>query len=663
MQLDLPAWLHDAEPQGLVTVVGDVAVAYGHQAPPRYDLVVSGDDLNATWAPLQADLRHIEFAIEVDSAADGLGAISGSGLMDGQHIKFKRLDQLALAQPWLDQIPMSVIDSQRLAERDLVIEFTGRAPAGYLSAKYQQPWLRQIPGQLPFVARLATCSDTRVVACSQLSAQIDLRQAQLALPSPINQLRQAQLLGDWHGQQQRWYAALDEHHLSLALDGQDDASLRWVGGSLALQQPARWVNVGEWTLAGQLDELDLAAWWQAYQTHIEPLVATNDGSITSLLPQVNVHVKHGQWYDVGLDDVTLDFKFSPDSTNAAATPWRLRLTSQQLASQIDSFGPQDPLLVQVDYANFDFPESDSDEISDLLEHIDPSALPDADVTIDELVKNGESFGQWQFKTRSQADQVNVHDLKAFIRHAHLQGNLIWSKVDGLHQTQFTGRVATSDIASMLVDWGYGPSVSATAAAIEVQLEWPRSPLAFALKEVTGDIGLRLKQGRFADSLDGAAGLKILALMDMTLLMNRVKLDFSDVIKPGFSFDGINAHYRFNHGMAQTVTPLALKSSSLNLTMNGWIDFNQRLVDNDLVVTLPVADKLPLAALLAGLPQLSGVIYVANKLIGDELATFTSARYQVSGSLDQPQVELVKIFDKDYQNQSVKERIENAISID
>ncbi len=663
MQLDLPAWLHDAEPQGLVTVVGDVAVAYGHQAPPRYDLVVSGDDLNATWAPLQADLRHIEFAIEVDSAADGLGAISGSGLMDGQHIKFKRLDQLALAQPWLDQIPMSVIDSQRLAERDLVIEFTGRAPAGYLSAKYQQPWLRQIPGQLPFVARLATCSDTRVVACSQLSAQIDLRQAQLALPSPINQLRQAQLLGDWHGQQQRWYAALDEHHLSLALDGQDDASLRWVGGSLALQQPARWVNVGEWTLAGQLDELDLAAWWQAYQTHIEPLVATNDGSITSLLPQVNVHVKHGQWYDVGLDDVTLDFKFSPDSTNAAATPWRLRLTSQQLASQIDSFGPQDPLLVQVDYANFDFPESDSDEISDLLEHIDPSALPDADVTIDELVKNGESFGQWQFKTRSQADQVNVHDLKAFIRHAHLQGNLIWSKVDGLHQTQFTGRVATSDIASMLVDWGYGPSVSATAAAIEVQLEWPRSPLAFALKEVTGDIGLRLKQGRFADSLDGAAGLKILALMDMTLLMNRVKLDFSDVIKPGFSFDGINAHYRFNHGMAQTVTPLTLTSSSLNLTMNGWIDFNQRLVDNDLVVTLPVADKLPLAALLAGLPQLSGVIYVANKLIGDELATFTSARYQVSGSLDQPQVELVKIFDKDYQNQSVKERIENAISID
>jgi uncharacterized protein YhdP len=666
IQLDLPAWLHDAEPQGLVTVAGDVAVAYGHQASARYALAVSGEDLNAIWAPLQTDLRHIEFVVDIDSAAHGIGAISGSGLMDGQHIRFKRLDQVGLAQPWLDQIPMSIIDSQRLAARDLVIEFTGRAPAGYLSTKYQQPWLRQIPGQLPFVARLATCTDSRVVACSQLSAQIDLRHAALTLPSPINQLQQMQLLGDWHGQQQRWYAALDEHHLSVALEseGVADSSLQWVAGSLALQQPSRWVNTGEWSVVGQLDELDLAAWWQAYQTHIAPLVDPSDGAAGKLRPKVNLRVKHGQWYDVSLNDATLDFQFLHQSaTTSVATPWRLRLTSEQLAGQIDYLGLQDPLDVQVDYANFNFPESDTDDNTDLLEHLDPSALPDANVRIDELVKNGESFGQWQFKTRRQADQVNVHDLEAFIRHAHLQGNLIWSKVDGLHQTQFTGRVSTSDIANMLIDWGYGASVSAQTAAIEVQIEWPHSPLAFALKEVAGDIGLRLKQGRFAESLDGAGGLKILALMDMTRLMNRVKLDFSDVIKPGFSFDSINAHYRFNQGVAQTVAPLALKSSSLNLTMNGWIDFKQRLVDNNLVVTLPVADKLPLAALIAGLPQLSGVIYIANKLIGDELATFTSARYQVSGSLDQPQVELVKIFDKDYQNQSVQERLENAISID
>ena len=98
-------------------------------------------------------------------------------------------------------------------------------------------------------------------------------------------------------------------------------------------------------------------------------------------------------------------------------------------------------------------------------------------------------------------------------------------------------------------------------------------------------------------------------------------------------------------------------------MDGWIDFNKRRVDNNLIVTLPLAEKLPLAALIAGLPQLSGMIYLVNKLIGDELSTFTSARYEVVGSLDNPDVKLVKIFDKDYQNQSIQERIGNVIPVE
>tara|TARA_B100000787_G_C16174719_1_gene288360 strand:- start:732 stop:1721 length:990 start_codon:yes stop_codon:yes gene_type:complete len=324
-----------------------------------------------------------------------------------------------------------------------------------------------------------------------------------------------------------------------------------------------------------------------------------------------------------------------------------------------------PLLVHIDYAYLNFPDpvSETTDNVDLLENIDPSQLIDADVSIDKLVKNGDSFGQWQFKARRQGEQVNVHDLDADIRHSHLQGNLIWDKVDGVHRTQFTGRAESKDMRSLLTDWGYDPALVAETSAIEVQLDWPRSPFAFALKEVSGDLGLRLKKGSFSSSPNAAKGLRILALFDMSRLVKRVKLDFSDIIQPGFNFDSVAAHYRFDHGFAATVSPSTIKSATLNLSMDGWIDFNQREVDNNLIVTLPVADKLPLAALIAGLPQLGSMIYVVNKLIGDELSTFTSARYRVVGSLDNPDVKLVKIFDKDYQKQSVQERIDNVISIE
>jgi hypothetical protein len=36
---------------------------------------------------------------------------------------------------------------------------------------------------------------------------------------------------------------------------------------------------------------------------------------------------------------------------------------------------------------------------------------------------------------------------------------------------------------------------------------------------------------------------------------------------------------------------------------------------------------------------------------------------VAGSLDNPDVKLVKVFDKDYQKQSVQERIENVLTIE
>ncbi len=152
----------------------------------------------------------------------------------------------------------------------------------------------------------------------------------------------------------------------------------------------------------------------------------------------------------------------------------------------------------------------------------------------------------------------------------------------------------------------------------------------------------------------------MGLLDMGQLIGRGKVGFFCISPPGFSFDSITAHYRFGQGVATTLSPVTLKSTALNLSLDGWIDFKQRQVDNNLIITLPVAEKLPLAALIAGLPQLSGMIYIVNKLIGDELSTFTSARYSVSGSLDNPDVNLVRIFDKDYQNQSVQERIENVI---
>ena len=671
LKLSLPPWLHALKPQGNVSLQGRLAIPFGHQAQATYDLNLSSDNLNGYWAPLQADLRHVEIEVELSSAHAGIGPIAGNGLIDGQLVTFKRLSKVDLAKPWLSQIPKSILREVNVnssaKQGQLTLEFEGQLPPHYLTTKLNQPWVHEIPGALPFVARLSTCAQA-TAGCTWFSAEADLSKAGIDLPDPLSRLQKLQLLGSWQQDYQNWYASIDQHQVAvkLGLDG-NSSGIIVLGANAAFQSTVDWAQEGQWVLGGEIDVVDVDPWWDVYQTRIKSwwLKADNDQT-SSALPQIDLRIKRATWLGSDIDQATLTLQpLTEVGDTLTLEPWRLELLSEQLAGKVDYLGADLPLLVHINHAYLNFPEpaSEATENVDVLEKIDPSKFIDADVSIDELVKNGESFGQWKFKARRQGDQVNVHDLDAYIRHSHLQGNLIWDKVDGVHHTQFTGRAESSDMSSLLTDWGYGPALVAETSAIEVQLEWPRSPLAFAIKEVSGDLGLRLKNGSFSSSSNAAKGLKVLALLDMSRLMNRVELDFSDIIQPGFNFDSVAAHYRFDNGFASTVSPATIKSSTLNLSMDGWIDFNQRQVDNNLIVTLPVADKLPLAALIAGLPQLGSMIYVVNKLIGDELSTFSSARYRVAGSLDNPDVKLVKVFDKDYQKQSVKERIENVITIE
>ena len=671
LNLNLPPWLHALEPQGNVSIQGSFAIPFGHQSEATYDLNLSSDNLNGYWAPLQADLRHVEIKVELGSAQAGIGPIVGNGLIDGQWVTFKRLSKADLGKPWLSQIPEPILREANVnvaAEQgDLTLEFEGRFPPHYLTTKLNQPWTSEIPGAIPFVARLSTCTQA-TAACTLFSAEVDLTKAGVDLPVPFSQLQQLQLLGNWQQDDQNWYASIDQHQVAVKLGSDDSSStLSVLGANAAFQSTVDWAKEGQWTLGGQIDAVDVDSWWNVYQTRIKSLwVKAGSESVVSVLPQIDVKIKRATWLGLDIDQATVTLQpLENVGRFLTLEPWRLNLTSEQLAGKVDYVDADLPLLVDIDYAylNFPEPEAETTEDVDVLENIDPKNFVDADVSIDEIVKNGESYGQWEFKVRRQGDQVYVHDLDAYIRHSHLQGNFIWDKVDGVHRTQFTGRAESSDMSSLLTDWGYNPALVAETSAIEVQLDWPRSPLAFALKEVSGDLGLRLKNGSFSSSPNAAKGLRVLALLDMSRLMNRVKLDFSDIIQPGFGFDSVAAHYRFDHGLASTASPSTIKSTTLNLSMDGWIDFNQRQVDNNLIVTLPVADKLPLAALIAGLPQLGSMIYVINKLIGDELSTVTSARYRVAGSLDNPNVKLVKMFDKDYQKQSVQERIENVITIE
>ena len=67
------------------------------------------------------------------------------------------------------------------------------------------------------------------------------------------------------------------------------------------------------------------------------------------------------------------------------------------------------------------------------------------------------------------------------------------------------------------------------------------------------------------------------------------------------------------------------------------------VDGRLVATLPVATNLPwVVALMGGLPAAAGV-YVTSKLVEKQVDRLSSISYKISGSWDDVDVEVDRIF--------------------
>ncbi|MCP4882036.1 MAG: hypothetical protein GY905_16005 [Gammaproteobacteria bacterium] len=647
----IPGWIKDLDPRGNLHMSGVVKVPYGPLAKgrkPEYDINVTGQQVAGDWQQKQIALRQVAMATHVTE--QGLQSLMADGLADGHPFRL-RLVETPQLDTWLGDLP----------------EMTWQ---NYAVESYQQDWLR-LQGKVPrdYVQHKLGLSDLTLDQWLPTQAEIDvqlpicfLQQAtcQLALgqlhfspqdvhwPDMMGPTGEISWIWQHQGDQQKLYANSGEQHLALAIE---KAQLSGVG--IGLGEAAPPVTQGTY-IKGSTVSVDVP-YWLAY-------TQATSGSENSLqlppLKAIEVQSQSLSWHELQLQNTFLTYDVVEDG-------WAIGLVAEEATGHIFYAGDDSPWLVDIDHLRIQLPEeelAEGEEKKDLLATVDPSMFPNMDIELHDFVKNDQSYGHWKLKARNADGKLYLHDIEAQMHSSELAANMIWSKHGDDHKTEFSGRVQSYQVADTLTGWGYSPTIDSDNGALEAQFSWPASPLAFDIKHASGDFGLRVKKGQFAESPGVTGSLKVLSLLDVGRLVQHIKLDFSDIFSDAYQFDNIGAHYSIVDGVARTVVPASFNSSSLELSLDGYIDFKNRTVDNDLFVTIPVTDKLSFAALLVGLPQLSGVLYVVDKLVGGELSTFTSARYGVTGNLDKPDVALRKMFDANNQPKSLDERVNNVFKL-
>lgn len=392
-------------------------------------------------------------------------------------------------------------------------------------------------------------------------------------------------------------------------------------------------------IRGVLSELDIDPWKKLVDRY-----AGNDpgGNAKQLLSGADFKVGKLTGFGTQFDQVSLQL-------GRKTAAWGLQFDSQQAKGTVnlpDANGA--PIAVNLNYVKLPAvdPTVQADENApDPLADIDPKSIPALDIAIDQLFQGPDLVGAWSLKIRPTAKGMAFNNLDLGLKGMQLKGAGGWEGAPGASSSWYKGRLDGKNIADVLKGWGFAPTVTSEDFHLDVDGRWPGSPAWVGPKRFSGSLDAAFRKGQFVEVEGGAQALRVFGLLNFNSIGRRLRLDFSDLLGKGLSYDRVKGLLAASNGVFVTREPITMTGPSTNLELNGTLDLVADRVDAKLLVTLPVTNNLPIAALIVGAPAIGGALFLIDKLIGDRVSRFASVQYKVQGPWKDPKITFDKPFEK------------------
>lgn len=392
-------------------------------------------------------------------------------------------------------------------------------------------------------------------------------------------------------------------------------------------------------IRGSLSELDIAPW----QAMVERYAGNDPGGSTKQLVN-SLDLQIGKLTAMGttLDQVNVQLKRSDAS-------WGLSLDSAKLKGTA-TLPDNKAMPADIDLLYVRLPAADPKPVvienaPDPLADVDPRNIPALNIKITQLFQGDQLMGAWSLKVRPTPKGIQLTDMDLGLKGISLVGNGGWEGAPGSTSSWFKGQVAGKNLADVLKAWGFAPTVTSQEFEMNADGRWPGSPAWVGLKRYSGSLDATLKNGQFVEVEGGAQALRVFGLLNFNSIGRRLRLDFSDLLSKGLSYDRVKGLLVASDGVYVTRDPITMIGPSSNLELNGTLDMVRDRVDAKLLVTLPVTNNLPIAALIVGAPAIGGALFLVDKLLGDRVARFASVQYKVEGPWKEPKITFDKPFEK------------------
>lgn len=609
----------------------------------RAEVEVSGNTLRSTKLPLQFDSLSGDVVFDTKF---GVEKTEVSGLISEEAITFM-FDSDRRADNVLSNIMISATGVMPSAKLRRILE-----PESFLGGL-----LATSEGSFEYDAVLSLPQNS-VAREPQLELTSFLRGVSLNLPPPFGKYKAEALktnINFLFGPAQQTVRGTVGSDVAVDLnleDGRFRSGVIGVGDTPLQLLSSLKDSTNGLAIVGQLDELRVETWQQFFNDFsINTLNSKQetDDSMASFAQQfsfVDLFVRDFNVYGEKFSNVNLHIEGDLDERE-----WSIGLDSLRLAGTVAiPFDTDDYLRIDLGRLGFQNETNQSGPMlrdsnilmerdTDRLALIDPRRLPKLEFSTRELFFGDKSFGNWKFTINPRESGASFTDLAFNFRGLSLGEELMpdippaqfdWDFDEAGHESHLFGTLRIDDIADVLTENGFAPSLESSNGEFVTDIRWPGSPLYFSSKYLSGSIKTKIEDGRFLQGGGASGALKLISILNFDDFMRR--LSFSgDLRRKGLAYEFIEGDFVLEQGVVDIQDRLVISGPSSLYQITGEVDLKEETIDGEMYLTLPVSENIPWLGLLTSNIPLAVGAYLFDQIFGDEVSSLTSAIYTLNGN--------------------------------
>ncbi|WP_226704968.1 YhdP family protein [Microbulbifer elongatus] len=571
--------------------------------------------------------------------------------------------------------------------RDTQVIVRGEAVTQSIGQWSGRPELQWLDGALDYTARVtipAQAKEKPYAAVLELSS--DLEQVAVNLPAPLTKPageKSRFVLRVPIGEQGNLYHLSYGEHLQGQI-WQVDGKLE--RASIALNAEAKLPPSPGISVIGDLPLVDLKPWKQALEIYTDPAAgqdAGKDAGTVGATVASSSEIPEDENPLPILLDLSTDLLQVSDTTRienihvrgrGLGADWKLDFDSETAAGKLSgTLNAPTPLQLNLEHlrlpalaakeaaekgAEAESEASLAARLQDRWKGFDFASLPSVDFSTENLWMGDEPMGPWSFQLRPSEQRLVVSEIEGTLRGITIEGRiagndrlgaqLMWMRdPDGRESSQFIGRLRGENLGDVLQAWGQEAAIESRSAVFDTALRWQGSPAMLSPNSLNGEIRIDIRNGRFLRASDnaGTSLLRLLSLFNFDTWARRLRLDFSDLVQSGLTFDRVHGEVYFEgDGELLIAVPIQVEGPTSELQMAGRVNLQREDLNLTLVATLPVGNNLAfVAALAGGLPAAAGV-YLISKVFKKQVDRVASVSYRINGEWADPEVRFDKLFD-------------------